>query len=343
MTNFSSKYTTNYKVLFLGLVVLFLSCTPKENVKNQTWGNALGTTYSIIYISDESLDYQQEIDSVFQVLNQSMSTYIPTSDISKINDGDSTVVVDDMFKEVFDISSEVHKASNGYFDPTVGVLANAWGFGPGEQLELDSLRVDSLLRYVGWEKVRLNSDNTITKTHPSIRFDFNAVAKGYAIDRLGAMLDEKGIKNYLVEVGGEVLAKGKNLDSGKQWTVGIDDPQVETGRQLKQIVSLEDAAMASSGNYRKFRVDSETGEKYVHTINPITGYTKNSNVLATSVVAKTCAVADAYATSFMAMDLEDSKQVLENHDELEAYIIYLDENGETQEFFTPGFEALVSQ
>lgn len=331
------------KVLFLGLAVLFFNCTPKEQVKNQSWGNALGTTYSIIYIADEELDYQQEIDSVFQVLNQSMSTYVPSSDISKINEGDSTVVVDDMFKEVFAISSDVHKASNGYFDPTIGVLANAWGFGPGEQIKLDSLRVDSLLSYVGWEKVQLNDDNTISKTNPSIRFDFNAVAKGYAIDRLGAMLDAKGIKNYLVEVGGEVLAKGTNLDSGKKWSVGIDDPQVETGRQLKQIVSLEDMAMASSGNYRKFRVDPETGEKYVHTINPKTGYTKNSNVLATSVVAKTCAVADAYATSFMAMDLEDSKEMLEEHDELEAYIIYLDENGVTQEFFTPGFEALIKK
>ncbi|MBO0331614.1 FAD:protein FMN transferase [[Muricauda] lutisoli] len=331
----------NNKALLLGLVVLFLHCAPKEQVKNQTWGNALGTTYSIIYIADEELDYQKEIDSVFQVLNQSMSTYIPSSDISKINEGDSTVVVDDMFKEVFDVSSEVHKASKGYFDPTIGVLANAWGFGPGEQIELDSLRVDSLLHYVGWEKVHLNDDHTISKTYPSIRFDFNAVAKGYAIDRLGAMLDAKGIKNYLVEVGGEVLAKGTNLDSGKQWTVGIDDPQVETGRHLKQIVTLKDMAMASSGNYRKFRVDPETGERYVHTINPKTGYTKNSNVLATSVVAKTCALADAFATTFMAMDLEDSKQVLQDHNELEAYIIYLDENGTTQEFFTPGFEALI--
>ncbi len=329
------------KVLLLGLVMLFLNCAPKENVKNQTWGNALGTTYSIIYIAEEELDYQKEIDSVFQVLNQSMSTYIPSSDISKINEGDSTVVVDDMFKEVFEVSSEVHKASNGYFDPTIGVLANAWGFGPGEQIELDSLRVDSLLRYVGWEKVQLNNDHTISKTYPSIRFDFNAVAKGYAIDRLGAMLDAKGLENYLVEVGGEVLAKGTNLVSGKQWSVGIDDPQAETGRQLKQIVSLKDVAMASSGNYRKFRVDPETGEKYVHTINPKTGYTKNSNVLATSVVAKTCALADAFATTFMAMDLEDSKQVLQDHDELDAYIIYLDENGVTQEFFTPGFETLI--
>ncbi|WP_293296388.1 FAD:protein FMN transferase [Allomuricauda sp.] len=330
-------------VYLFGLMVFLFSCRTNETVKNQTRGNALGTTYSIIFIADKELDYQQEIDSVFRVLNQSMSTYIPDSDISKINQGDSTIQVDKMFKEVFEISSKVHNASNGYFDPTVGVLANAWGFGPGDQLELDSLRVDSLLGYVGWGKVQLNGDNTITKSHPSIRFDFNAVAKGYAIDRLGAMLDEKGIKNYLVEVGGEVLARGKNLDSGKQWSVGIDDPQVENGRQLKQIVALKDVAMASSGNYRKFRVDPETGEKYVHTINPKTGYTKNSNVLATSVVAKTCAVADAFATSFMAMDLEDSKAVLENHDELEAYIIYLDSNGETQEFFTPGFEALVKK
>ncbi|SFB91740.1 thiamine biosynthesis lipoprotein [Flagellimonas taeanensis] len=329
------------KTFILGVSLLFLCCTKGQWTKNQNWGNALGTTYSIIYISDGELDYQQEIDSVFQVVNQSMSTYIPTSDISKINAGDSTIVVDEMFREVFEISNKVHKASNGYFDPTVGVLANAWGFGPGEQLELDSLRVDSLLAYVGWDKVAINKDNTIFKAHPAIRFDFNAVAKGYAIDRLGAMLDAKGIKNYLVEVGGEVLAKGTNLVSEKQWTVGIDDPQVEEGRQLKQIVSLKDRAMASSGNYRKFRVDPETGKKYVHTINPKTGYTKSSNVLATSVVANTCALADAFATTFMAMDLEESQKILGEHGELEAYIIYLDEEGNVQEFFTPGFESLV--
>jgi thiamine biosynthesis lipoprotein len=329
--------------LLLTVAILLLGCNSPTWVKNLNSGGALGTSYSIIYISDETLDYQKEIDSVFQAVNQSMSTYVPTSDISKINEGDSTVVVDDMFKEVFAISSNVHQASNGYFDPTIGVLANAWGFGPGEQIELDSLKVDSLLNYVGWEKVQLNSDNTITKANSAIRFDFNAVAKGYAIDRLGALLDAKGIDNYLVEVGGEVLAKGTNLVSGKQWTVGIDDPQVETGRQLKLIVTLEDKAMASSGNYRKFRIDSETGEKYVHTINPKTGYTQNSYVLATSVVANTCAVADAYATTFMAMDLEESKKVLAEHTELEAYIIYLDENGDTKEFMTSGFETFVKQ
>ena len=327
-------------IAIVGMLFL-VGCGSQPSVKNQTTGAALGTTYSIIYIADQELDYQREIDSTFQALNQSMSTYIPTSDISRINEGDSTITIDHMFKDVFKTSSTVHRASNGYFDPTVGVLANAWGFGPGEQLDLDSLRVDSLLMYVGWDKVRLNENGTISKTHPAIRFDFNAVAKGYAIDRLGALLDSKGIQNYLVEVGGEVLTKGTNVISGKQWSVGIDDPQVVVGRQLKLIVSLENRAMASSGNYRKFRVDPETGEKYVHTINPKTGYTKNSSVLATSVVAATCAEADAYATAFMAMDLKDTQELLEHQDSLEAYIIYLDGNGETQEFMTPGFGELI--
>ncbi|MDC6365983.1 MULTISPECIES: FAD:protein FMN transferase [Flavobacteriaceae] len=331
------------KIVALVGGVLVLGCAPKTWIKNQNVGNALGTTYSIIYIADAELDFQKEIDSTFQVLNQSLSTYIPSSDISRINDGDSTVVVDAMFKEVYEVSNEVYEVSKGYFDPTIGVLVNAWGFGPGEQIQLDSLKVDSLLSYVGWDKVQLNSNNTITKSHPAIRFDFNAVAKGYAIDRLGALLDAKGIENYLVEVGGEILAKGQNLISQKQWTVGIDDPQVEAGRQLKLIVSIKDKAMASSGNYRKFRIDPETGEKYVHTINPKTGYTKNSYVLAASVVTNTCAEADAYATAFMAMDLEESKAILKENDALEAYIIFLNEEGETKEFMTTGFEALIQR
>ncbi|UII80608.1 FAD:protein FMN transferase [Flagellimonas sp. CMM7] len=329
------------RILFtFGLTLLF-GCNTNTWIKNQIAGNALGTTYSIIYISDKEENYRQEIDSVFQVINQSLSTYIPTSDISKINNGDSTITVDHMFQEVFKTSSMVYEASNGYFDPTIGVLANAWGFGPGEQLKLDSLKVDSLLKYVGWDKVKLNHDGTITKNHPELRFDFNAVAKGYTIDRLGALLNAKGLENYLVELGGEVITKGQNRISGKQWSVGIDDPQVEVGRQLKQIIVLEDKAMASSGNYRKFRIDPETGKKYVHTINPKTGYTKNSKVLATSVVASSCAEADAYATAFMAMDLEDSKSLLTNQNNLEAYIIYLDESGETLEFMTPGFKSLI--
>lgn len=324
--------------------IVFLGCSQQgAPVKNQSVGNALGTTYSIIYLSDKELDFQKEIDSVFNVVNQSMSTYIPDSDISKINQGDSTVIIDHMFQEVFELSRRIYDETNGYFDPTVGTLVNAWGFGPGQQIALDSSKVDSLLQYVGFDQVSLTPEGRVKKELPDIYFDFNAVAKGYAIDRLSVMLDNKGIKNYLVEVGGEVVTKGENQVTKKKWTVGIDDPQVEFGRQLKKIVSLKNQALASSGNYRKFRIDSITGEKYVHTIDPKTGFTKNSKVLAASVIADDCATADAYATTFMAMDLEDSKELLKKHKELKAYIIYLNDKGETLEFMTEGFEVLTNR
>ena len=272
-----------------------------------------------------------------------MSTYIPDSDISKINQGDTTITVDFMFREVFELSKSVNLATDGYFDPTVGVLVDAWGFGPGDQIKLDSTKVDSLLRYVGFEKVSITDEGRIVKQISGIRFDFNAIAKGYAIDRLGTMLDQSGIDHYLIEVGGELLAKGRNEGKNKRWVVGIDDPQVTEGRRLMRTIFLKDKAMASSGNYRKFRIDSITGQKYVHTINPKSGYTKNSKVLSTSVISETCAMADAFATAFMAMELSNSKDILSQKNNLDAYIIFLDENGETVEFMTDGFRELLTR
>ena len=307
-------------------------------VKNISSGGALGTSYRITYISDKKLDYQPEIDSVFTAINHSMSTYIPDSDISRINNGDSTVVVDRMFRDVFELSKTVHDSTKGYFDPTVGVLVDAWGFGPGKQIALDSAKVDSLLDYVGFEKVGITDDNRITKSDYRIRFDFNAIAKGYAIDRLASMLDAKGITNYLVEVGGEIVAKGKNVMTDKLWVVGIDNPEGKDRSRPIVLLNLKNEALASSGNYRKFRIDSVTGKKYVHTINPKTGYTKNSNVLGSSVIASTCAKADAYATAFMAMDLEDSIKFLVREKDMEAFIVYLDKDGNIEEFMTDGFK-----
>jgi thiamine biosynthesis lipoprotein len=155
------------------------------------------------------------------------------------------------------------------------------------------------------------------------------------------MLDGYGIEDYLVEVGGEIVARGTNTIKAQPWVVGIDDPQVEVGRRLKITLFLKNEALASSGNYRKFRIDTITGKKFVHTIDPKTGYTKNSNVLAASVIAPSCALADAYATAFMAMDLDASLEILETDDELEGYIIYLNPKGEVMEFFTPGFSQKV--
>ena len=324
------------------LLSLVVSCKSETTwVKNKNTGAALGTSYSIIYIAEEQLDFQKEIDSVFTGINKSMSTYLPNSDISRINNGDATVIADEMFRDVFHISSKVHKASNGYFDPTIGVLANAWGFGPGEQIKLDSTKVDSLLNYVGWDKVKLSSNNTVQKLNPRIRIDFNAVAKGYAIDRLGVLLAQKGIENYLVEVGGEVLAAGTNLVGKKNWIVGIDKPNIFKKRGTAAVVKLKDKAMASSGNYRKFRYDAETGEKYVHTIDPKTGFTKNASVLAATVIANDCATADAFATAFMAMELEDSKKLLDSENTLEAYIVYLDDANNQNEFMTKGFKGML--
>lgn len=331
------------KYCFLLIFVLLLGCFDSKPIiiQNQNIGPALGTSYSLIYLADKELNFQKEIDSVFATVNQSMSTYMPGSDISKINDGDTTIVVDHMFREVFELSKEIYNSTEGYFDPTVGVLVNAWGFGPGEHIKMDSALVDSLMNYVGFDKVQLTNENKIQKSDKSIRFDFNAIAKGYAIDRLAVLMDRKGIANYLLEVGGEVVAKGQNQIKKKDWATGIEDPQNESGRSLKKAIQLQNRALASSGNYRKFRIDSLTGEKYVHTVNPKTGFTKNSKTLGANVLALTCAEADAYATAFMAMDLNQVILFLEAQKELDAYIIYLDDKGETKEFMTTGFKNVV--
>ena len=334
------------KIVVLSIYILLFGCDSNERwVKNQAVGEALGTTYGVTFIAKEKIDAQQKIDSVFRVINASLSTYIPDSDISKINGGDSTIVVDKSFRDVYLQSQRVYVETKGYFDPTVGVLVNAWGFGPEKPInQLDSVQVDSLMQYVGWSKVQLKSDFTIAKTDPNIRFDFTAIAKGYAIDRLAQMLDYSfGVDNYLVEVGGEMVAKGINVITEKPWTIGIDDPTNLESRGSAALIRLKDGALASSGNYRKFRVDEATGEKYVHTINAKTGFTKNSSILSATVVANNCMEADAYATAFMAMDLEDTQNLLKQINDLETFIIYLDEQGNTQRFMTPGFEKLLVQ
>lgn len=328
----------------IGLVffsIFFVACSSDSVIRNVNSGSALGTSYNIIYLANQEIDYQTGIDSVFSAVNRSLSTYMPDSDISKINAGDSDLVIDDMFYDVFQLSKEVNQKTRGYFDPTVGVLVNAWGFGPGIQATMDSVRVNRLLEYVGFDKVSISKKRTVHKDNPHIYLDFNAVAKGYAIDRLAAFLDAKGIQDYLIEVGGELVGKGENKIKERSWTVGIDDPQIEIGRKIKLLISLNNRALASSGNYRHFRLDSVTGKKYVHTIDPITGFTKNSNTLGATILADTCAKADAYATAFMAMDLDDAVKFLMSQRELEAYIVYLDEQGETQEFMTEGFRNMV--
>ncbi|RFN59841.1 FAD:protein FMN transferase [Marixanthomonas ophiurae] len=321
---------------------LLISCTENTQEEAHIEGKAFGTTYHIKYYSQEEFDAQKDIDSIVELVNESVSTYIPDSDISKINRGDSSIVVDNIFKDVFILSEEIHSKSNGYFDPTIGVLRNAYGFGDVKPLqEIDSTTLDSLMQFVGFDKVKLTSENTIQKKYSQIYFDFNAIAKGYGIDVIGSYLESRGVSNYLVELGGEVLAKGTNLSKQKPWTVGIEAINSDIdNRSFAETIPLKNQAMASSGNYRKFRVDSLTGKKYVHTINPLTGKAEQSDITSATVIAPTCALADAYATSFMALGLEKSEKLLQQLPNIEAYLSYNDSTGRAQVFKTAGFKDL---
>lgn len=329
------------KLIILPVIFLFLFCEKKEPQPIFLQGEAFGTTYNIQLYSEKNIDFNKGLDSVINAVNHSVSTYIPESDISKVNNGDSTIVVDSIFREVFEISDEVNKKTNGYFDPTIGVLRNAYGFGDVKPLKnIDSTTLDSLMKYVGFHKVKLNSDGTISKEYPQIYFDFNAVAKGFGIDCIGKYFESMGVKNYLIELGGEILTKGENVEKNQDWVVGIEavDSALED-RSFDATVKLKNVGLASSGNYRKFRIDSATGKKYVHTLNPLTGSAEQSDVTSSTVIAPTCGVADAYATSFMALGLEKSKELLKSLPDVEAYLTFNDSLNNHQVFMTDGFKS----
>lgn len=329
-------------LLFLFLCVCLNACRQDKNQAQSYNGAALGTTYHIQFFSKEELNFEKGIDSVFEAVNRSMSTYLPTSDISRINKGDTTVVVDAMFKEVFALSKEINKATEGYFDPTVGNLVNAYGFGSEKlNISLDSTTIDSLMQYVGLDKISISKEGKLLKQNPHVYLEFNAIGKGYAVDRLGVFLEQNGVKNYIVEVGGELRTKGINKTNGKEWKVGIDNPlQTTEERTLSTVLKLKNRGMATSGNYRKYRFDSISGKKYVHTINPITGFSEKSRLLSASVLAKNCATADAYATAFMAMGFEKAKKTAQNLNGIEVFFLY-DDAGKINSFFTKGFKKLL--
>jgi len=323
------------KTLLLLLITsffTFISCNEKitnnEPVKLQ--GQVFGTTYSIIYY-DISKNFDTEINQLFDEINQSTSTYIPTSDISRINKGETGVKVDSYFKEVFSKSKQIFEDTDGYFDPTVGNLVNAWGFGPEKPLnDLDANRVKELMQFVGLDKVAIKN-NSVVKQFPETYLDFNSIGKGYGLDVIGRFLESKRVDNYLVEIGGEIRLKGTKPE-GKLWTVQIENPNTDGSRSAYTNLKLTNKSMASSGNYRKFRIAND-GQKYVHTINPKTGYATESNLLAATVIAELdCADVDAYATSFMAMGLEKTKEFLESKPALKVILIYVNEKGELAEF-----------
>lgn len=324
------------RYLFFLITTFLISCSNNTHNLKILQGEAIGTTYSIRYITNKNINFKEKIDSLIYVLNKSVSTYSSTSDISQINLGDTTIIVDEIFTEVFNKSAKIYSQTNGVFDPTIGILVNAWGFGPKNAVkDLDSIKIDSLLKFVGFNKVQL-VNGKIVKQFPEIYFDFNAIAKGYLVDLVGRVFEKNNIQNYLVEIGGEIRARGLN-QKGTPWRIAIENPNFDGTRSFATTILLTNESIATSGNYRKYHI-SEDGKKFVHTINTKTGFATESNLLSASVISKLdCADVDGYATAFMAMGLENTQEFLKLHTELKAFLIYVDKNGEIQTYKSANF------
>jgi thiamine biosynthesis lipoprotein len=304
-------------------------------------GATMGTTYHITYFDKKKRDFTKSVDSLLLVVNKSINTYDPESEVSRFNRAPSSL----RFKLPYllppiKVAQEVHARSDGAFDLTVMPLVNAWGFGPGKIINLDTAQVDSIRQFVGFEKVRFNEDS-IWKTDPRVQLDFGGIGQGYGADVVTEFLKSKGIENMMVELGGEGMACGINLNSGKPWRIGILDPNSTKENQFfKATVSLKDLSFTTSGNYFNYRVVD--GKKFSHTIDPSTGYPANRALLSTSVFSKDCTTADAWGTAFMVMGHEKAIEFLKSQRDIEALLMFTDEDGSIKTFATAGIEPLLN-
>lgn len=324
---------------FAALAVISLSsCIPVEK-KIMFQGLTQGTYYAITYYDSKGRNFQPEIDSILKAFDLSVSMWVPESVISRINRGDSLVHPDEWFIDIFNRAEEIAERTDGAFDFTIGPLVNAWGFGFKGKMILDSAMVDSLRQLVDYKTVRLY-EGKIIKDKKNIQFDFNAIAQGYSVDVLGDFLVSKGISNFLIDIGGEVLGKGSKPE-GQAWLVGIENPAIDSlsERSINAKVKLNDKALATSGSYRKYY--EENGIRYSHTIDPKTGYPVRHSLLSVSVLAGDCATADGYATAFMVMGFEKAKDFVENEPELEAFFIVATDDGLFKTYATKGFQSII--
>lgn len=298
--------------------MMLVSCATESYIKDS--GMVFGTTYSITYQYHENL--KSDIEDVMKQVDNSLSPFNKSSVITAINNNTSTKA-DKYLIEVFTLAQTVNKETDGAFDITVAPLVNAWGFGFRSGTRPTEAQTDSLLAIVGQEKVTLK-DGEIIKSDPRIMLDCSAIAKGFGVDKVAEFLAGKGIKNYLVEIGGEISARGMN-SRGTEWNIGITKPvddSLSINQENQAVLQITDKAMATSGNYRNFYY--EGGKKYAHTINPHTGKPAQSDILSATVIAESCAVADAYATAFMVLGSDKVKEILKKHPELQAYLILSD-------------------
>lgn len=300
-------------------------------------GIVFTTDYHFTYQS--KTDYQDSIEALLQRFDNSVSPFNTKSLISSVNNNDTSIVADIWLKNLIKRSKEIWVKSRGAFDPTVSPLVNAWGFGYKEGKLPNDLALDSIMQYVGMDKIYLRSDGKIVKTVPGVTLNFSAIAKGYAADIVADFLQNRRVDNFLVEIGGEIVSRGVNPE-GKVWHIGIDKPDVSNlGGELQSIISVNNTAMATSGNYRNFKVIN--GKRVGHTMDPRTGKPAENSLLSATVIAKDCMTADAYATAFMAMGIEDSKLLLNSEPSLQVLFIYSVDTTRNEVYMTEGMSKLV--
>jgi thiamine biosynthesis lipoprotein len=334
-----------FQIPFL-LILIFGSIwiirSQQNTVFQQNQGFVFGTIYHITYQSDE--DLQTGIEAELKKVDNEFSMFNKQSTVSKINRGDKPEL-SDMFCELWNLSSRINKDTNGAFDVTVAPLVNAWGFGFKSGQMPDKAQVDSLKQYIGMDKLKLvnvGGKRYIEKANKNIMVDFSAIAKGFGSDVVARYLESKGIQNFMIEIGGEVVTKGMS-PKRLPWKIGVTKPsddKMQANNEIQTILNVTDKAMATSGNYRNFYY--KNGKKYAHTIDPKSGYPVQHSLLSSTVLAKTCAEADAYATSFMVMGIDKAEKIIDRHNDLMGYLIY-DDNGKNKVWYSKNLKKNVEE
>ena len=305
--------------------------TACQNVKKQQFlGTTQGSYYSITYFDEQNRDFSRDFDSIFEEIESTLSLWDENSILRRVNRNDTTVVLNQIFIDNFNYAMRAAELSDGYFDPTVGPLVQAWGFHFKEGMEMTPEIVDSLKQLIGYRKIKIENGKVV-KENPNMTLDFNAVAQGYTTDMIGDFLLSKNVNNFLVDVGGEILARGCK-PNGELWKVGIEKPaeNKDSERIVQEIVELKDRSIVTSGNYRKYV--ERGGKRYSHSLNPKTGYPAENRLLSATIICDNTAWADCLASICMVVGLEKAKEIIElNDDAIDAYFIYVDENNEVKE------------
>jgi len=294
------------------------SSLPSEPIRIE--GATMATTWHITYFDSKQRNFKRDVDSLLVLVNQSINNYNPGSEVSVFNKSTGFRFKLPYLYPPIKVAQQVYTDSQGAFDPSVMPLVNLWGFGQKKVIRPDSSKIDSIRSFVGFDKIKFSKDS-IWKLDPRAQLDFGGIGQGYGADVITDFLKSKGIKNMLVELGGEGMAVGTNLQSGKPWELGILDPNSTNENQyFKAYISLSDKSFTTSGSYFNYReVD---GKKYSHTIDPVTGYPATRALLSASVFTEDATTADAWGTAFMVMGHEKAIEILKKHPEIDAFLIY---------------------